>query len=57
MAGEEIQEIRRIRHEISARHGHDLKRLLAYYKQMEDEFRKSGKYRFEETSQEKMTVR
>ena len=54
MADEEIQEIRRIRHEISARHGHDLKRLLAYYKQMEDEFRKSGKYRFEETSLEKV---
>lgn len=54
---DEIQEIRRIRHEISARHGHDLKRLLAYYKQMEDEFRKSGTYRFEESPFEELKTR
>jgi len=57
MADEEIQEIRRIRHEISAQHGHDLKRLLSYYRQMEDEFRQSGKNRFEEMPFEELKTR
>jgi hypothetical protein len=42
----EIEEIRRIRHQISAEHGHDLRRLAEYYRRIERELRKSGKYRF-----------
>lgn len=46
MSDYEIQEIRRIRHQISAEHGHDLRRLAEYYRRVEQELRKSGKYRF-----------
>jgi len=46
MSDYEIQEIRRIRHQISAEHGHDLKRLAEYYRQLELELKNSGKYRF-----------
>jgi len=42
----EIQEIRRIRHQISAEYGHDLRRLAEYYRKLELELRNSGKYRF-----------
>ena len=31
MADEEINEVRRIRHEISARFGHDISKLVAHY--------------------------
>jgi hypothetical protein len=33
-----IDEIRRIRHQISAEHGHDPKRLLAYYQELQKKF-------------------
>ena len=46
MSDYEIQEIRRIRHQISAEHGHDLRRLAEYYRRIEHELRNSGKYRF-----------
>ena len=46
MSDYEIQEIRRIRHQISAEHGHDLRRLAEYYQRFELELRNSGKYRF-----------
>jgi hypothetical protein len=46
MSDYEIQEIRRIRHRISAEHGHDLRRLAEYYHRIELELRNSGKYRF-----------
>lgn len=42
----EIEEIRRIRNQLSAEHGHDLNRLTDYYRQVEQELRKSNKYRF-----------
>ena len=46
MSDYEIQEIRRIRHRISAEHEHDLRKLAEYYRRIELELRKSGKYRF-----------
>ena len=46
MSDYEIDEIRRIRHEISARHGHDLQKLADYYRTVEQRLRESGCYRF-----------
>jgi hypothetical protein len=46
MSDYEIEEIRRIRHRISAEHGHDLRRLAEYYHRIELELKNSGKYRF-----------
>ena len=46
MANYEIDEIRRIRREISARFNHDVSKLVAHYQALEREYRKSGKYKF-----------
>ena len=46
MADREINEVRRIRHEISAQFGHDVRRLVAHYQELENKLRRSGKYRF-----------
>lgn len=43
-----VEEVRRARHEISAEHGHDLHRVVEYYKQVEQELRTSGRFKFEE---------
>lgn len=54
----EIQEIRRIRHQVSSEHGNDLRALGEYYHQIENELKKTGKYRFiekEHDSKEKQT--
>ena len=53
MADYEIDEIRRIRREISARFDHDLNKLCEYYRKLEGEYRKSGKYKFVDTPDEK----
>ena len=42
----EIQEIRRIRQKISSENKNDLNMVAKYYRQIEKEIRKSGKYRF-----------
>jgi hypothetical protein len=42
----EIQEIRRIRQQISAENGNNLKAVAKYYRQIEEELKNSGKYRF-----------
>lgn len=44
----EIQEIRRIRQQIAAENGNNLKAIVEYYRQIEEELKKSGKYRFVE---------
>ncbi|HEY5505780.1 MAG TPA: hypothetical protein VIK28_11530 [Sedimentisphaerales bacterium] len=44
-----ISEIRRVRHEISARVGHDVRRLGEHYMELERKARASGRYRFAET--------
>jgi len=50
MPNDEITEIRAIRHEISQECGHDIRRIAAYYRQVEMELKKSGDFRFEEQS-------
>lgn len=46
MSDYEIDEIRRIRHDISAEHGHDLRKIAEHYRNLEKELRKSGRYKF-----------
>jgi len=46
MSDYEIAEVRRIRQQISVQHGQDVKKLADYYRQLEQELRRSGKYRF-----------
>jgi hypothetical protein len=41
-----ISEIRRVRREISARVGHDVRRLGEHYMELERKARTSGQYRF-----------
>ena len=41
-----MEEVRGMRHKISAEFGHDLNRLVAYYQELENEMRKSGQYKF-----------
>ena len=53
MADYEIDEIRRIRREISARFDHDVSKLIAHYQALEREYRKSGKYKFVDPPSEK----
>ena len=53
MANYEIDEIRRIRREISARFDHDARKLGEYYRKLEEEYRKSGKYKFVDPPDEK----
>lgn len=45
MADEEIRIIRRVRHEISAECGHDVDRVVAYYRSVEEELKRSGRFR------------
>ena len=53
MADYEIDEIRRIRWEISERFDHDVSKLIAHYQALEKEYRKSGKYKFVDPPDEK----
>ena len=46
MTDYEIDEIRRIRRKISARFDYDIDKLIAHYQALENEYRKSGKYKF-----------
>ncbi len=41
-----INEVRRIRHQISEECGHDVDRLVSYYQKMEEDLRASGEFRF-----------
>jgi len=50
MPNDEIAEIRKIRHQISEECGHDIHKVAAYYRQVEEELKKSGQFRFEEQS-------
>ena len=53
MACSIMEEVREKRRKISAEFGHDLNRLVAYYQKIENEMRKSGKYKFADPSSEK----
>lgn len=50
MSNDEIARIRKIRHEISEECGHDIRKVAAYYRRVEEELKKSGDFRFEEPS-------
>jgi hypothetical protein len=50
MRNDEIAEVRRVRHEISEECGHDIHKVAAYYRQVQEELRTSGNFRFEEKS-------
>ncbi len=45
-----VEEIRQARHEISEECGHDLHKVVEYYKNVEEELRRSGRFRFEEST-------
>jgi len=51
MSDQEIDEIRRIRHDISESCGHDLARLVAYYKEVQRELADSEGFRLEGAEQ------
>ena len=53
MANYELDEIHRIRQEISERFNHDVRKLGEYYMELDKKYRKSGKYRFVEPPSEK----
>jgi len=46
MVDDEIKIIRQVRHEISAEFGHDVDRVVDYYRSVEEELKQSGRYRF-----------
>jgi hypothetical protein len=46
-----IGEIRRVRREISARYGHDVRRLGEHFMELEKKARVSGEYRFTDAPQ------
>jgi hypothetical protein len=46
MADNEINDVRRIRHKISADHDHDVNKLVAHYQKFEEELKVSGRFRF-----------
>ena len=56
MPNDEISEIRRIRHEISQECGHDIRKIAAYYRQVEMELKESGDFRFEECSYDRQEL-
>ncbi|MXY28553.1 hypothetical protein F4Y59_10390 [Candidatus Poribacteria bacterium] len=53
MANCELDEIRKIRREISARFDHDVDKLIAHYQALEEEYRNSDKYKFVDPPSEK----
>jgi hypothetical protein len=46
MADNEINDVRRIRHKISADYDHDVDKLVAHYQKFQEELRTSGRFRF-----------
>ena len=48
-----VKEVREIRHKISARFDHDVRRLGAHYQKLQEQMRQSGKYRFADLPREK----
>ena len=56
MPNDEIAEVRKIRHRISEECGHDIHKVAAYYRQVEEELKKSGQFRFEEQSTDPQTL-
>ena len=46
MTDEVVRDVRRVRHEISRRCDHDPRRVVAYYREFQEEMKRSGEYRF-----------
>jgi len=46
MSEDEIKIIRQVRHTVSTECGHDVDRLVAYYRHVEEELKRSGRFRF-----------
>ncbi|MXY28550.1 hypothetical protein F4Y59_10375 [Candidatus Poribacteria bacterium] len=53
MANYELDEIHRIRREISKKFNHDARKLGEYYRELDEKYRKSGKYKFVDPPPEK----
>lgn len=53
MSDYEIDQIRRIRHQISADNGHDLRKVAEYYRAVENELRATGRFKFADERQAK----
>ena len=53
MACSIMDEVREMRRKISAEFGNDLNQLVAYYQELENKMRKSGKYKFADLPSEK----
>jgi len=53
MSDFEIDEIRRLRHRVSADCGHDLQKVAEYYRNVEKDLRRSGRYRFADEEKQK----
>ncbi|RKZ87282.1 MAG: hypothetical protein DRR19_13840 [Candidatus Parabeggiatoa sp. nov. 1] len=51
-----IDEIRQIRHKISAEFNHDTNKMYAYYKQVEEKLRTSGQYTILDTDNRPFSV-
>lgn len=54
---EVVKEVHEMRRKLAEKHGNDLNEMLAYYQEVEERMRKSGKYKFvdPEPSDEKQT--
>jgi hypothetical protein len=46
MTDEVVREVRRVRHEISRRCDHDPHKVVAYYREFQEELKRSGNYHF-----------
>ena len=46
MSDYEIDQIRRIRHQVSAENGHDLRKVAEYYRAVENELRSTRRFKF-----------
>jgi hypothetical protein len=55
MIHSELVEIRKIRHKISEKYGHDLNQLLEHYKSLEAKLKAEGKYKFAQRNNAKQT--
>ncbi len=53
MSDQEIKAVRQVRHEISAECGHDVDRVVAYYRGIEDQLKRSGEFRFAEVPRDR----
>jgi hypothetical protein len=56
MPNDGISQIRKIRHEISEECGHDVRKIAAYYRRVEEELKKSGDFRFEDQTLDLQTT-